>query len=467
MATGDTQNYSYGKNFRRIEIDENFNLSYTPATSAGSYDVLTRNSTTGDIEVVSSSSLSPAIPLNQVAYGTGTSITSSANLTFNGSTLVITGGLTVSSLTSGRVPRATTAGSLIDGTIRDDGTNVGIGVAPNSSYKVYIDGSQNSAFRLRIRNSLAGTSSKASLDLISDTASGLLFVNSSLDTSYGGANSMNLYQFGQHPIAFLVNDTVNTKIFGATGNWVVGSSSPTDAGYKFDVAGTGRFQNRLTVKESVSGWVLGQYAANTSFSALYVSQVTESSTNYTMLSNGVVTRINGTSAGSGYASMDIDGTVKLATLNNGNVVINNGVTDAGFKLYVNGTFSASGAATFAAISATSLTATGLTAGRIPYVGTGGLLQDSANLTYSATFFAASVTNGHFFQISGNNRLSVGNTSVAVETCYLALAAGTTTYPSFNIPAGVAPTTPTNGDIWQDGTNVYIRIAGVTKTFTIA
>lgn len=33
-------------------------------------------------------------------------------------------------------------------------------------------------------------------------------------------------------------------------------------------------------------------------------------------------------------------------------------------------------------------------------------------------------------------------------------------------AGVAPTTPNDGDIWYDGTNMKMRIAGVTKTFTL-
>lgn len=45
-------------------------------------------------------------------------------------------------------------------------------------------------------------------------------------------------------------------------------------------------------------------------------------------------------------------------------------------------------------------------------------------------------------------------------------ASTTGLAGLNIPAGTAPTSPVNGDIWQDGTDVKIRIGGVTKTFTI-
>jgi hypothetical protein len=48
---------------------------------------------------------------------------------------------------------------------------------------------------------------------------------------------------------------------------------------------------------------------------------------------------------------------------------------------------------------------------------------------------------------------------------MTIAAATTSYASLNIPSGTAPTTPANGDMWNDGTNVYFRIGGTTKTFT--
>jgi hypothetical protein len=47
-----------------------------------------------------------------------------------------------------------------------------------------------------------------------------------------------------------------------------------------------------------------------------------------------------------------------------------------------------------------------------------------------------------------------------------LAPSTTTSASLRVPSGTAPTTPTNGDIWFDGTNLFMRIGGLTKTFTI-
>jgi hypothetical protein len=47
-----------------------------------------------------------------------------------------------------------------------------------------------------------------------------------------------------------------------------------------------------------------------------------------------------------------------------------------------------------------------------------------------------------------------------------LGAATTAKASLRIPSGTAPTSPVNGDIWFDGTDIKMRIGGVTKTFTL-
>lgn len=63
----------------------------------------------------------------------------------------------------------------------------------------------------------------------------------------------------------------------------------------------------------------------------------------------------------------------------------------------------------------------------------------------------------------NSRLIIGNTS---GTARLDIGASTTSAASLRIRSGTAPTTPNEGDIWQDGTNIKIYIGGSTKTFTI-
>ena len=65
------------------------------------------------------------------------------------------------------------------------------------------------------------------------------------------------------------------------------------------------------------------------------------------------------------------------------------------------------------------------------------------------------------QDTGN--VGIGTVS---PTAALDLPASTTTRASLRIQTGTAPTSPNNGDIWFDGTNILMRISGVTRTFTL-
>jgi hypothetical protein len=64
-------------------------------------------------------------------------------------------------------------------------------------------------------------------------------------------------------------------------------------------------------------------------------------------------------------------------------------------------------------------------------------------------------------------VSQGKVGIGVSspTAVLDLAANTS-YASLRIRAGGTPATLNNGDIWFDGTNLYIRVGGVTKTFQL-
>ena len=53
---------------------------------------------------------------------------------------------------------------------------------------------------------------------------------------------------------------------------------------------------------------------------------------------------------------------------------------------------------------------------------------------------------------------------ATPTAFLDIASGTASNPSIRIRSGVAPTTPQDGAIWFDGTNLKMQVGGVTKTF---
>lgn len=62
--------------------------------------------------------------------------------------------------------------------------------------------------------------------------------------------------------------------------------------------------------------------------------------------------------------------------------------------------------------------------------------------------------------------SAGYVGIGVTaTAWLHTKASTTTAASFNVPTGTAPTSPNNGDIWSDGSDLLIRLGGVTYTFT--
>ena len=69
-------------------------------------------------------------------------------------------------------------------------------------------------------------------------------------------------------------------------------------------------------------------------------------------------------------------------------------------------------------------------------------------------------------ISAAGGIGVGG-DAAISGAHLNIAASTTAAASLRLDTtGVAPTAPTNGDVWFDGTDVKIRVGGVTKTFTL-
>jgi hypothetical protein len=63
--------------------------------------------------------------------------------------------------------------------------------------------------------------------------------------------------------------------------------------------------------------------------------------------------------------------------------------------------------------------------------------------------------------------SIGIGNAAPTDAWLKIAASTTTKPHLRLVVGVAPTSPTNGDFWSDGTNLkWVNGSGVTKTVTV-
>lgn len=86
-------------------------------------------------------------------------------------------------------------------------------------------------------------------------------------------------------------------------------------------------------------------------------------------------------------------------------------------------------------------------------------------------------NAQVASATASNQLSIGNTiygdlstakigiGVTAPTATLHVAASTTAKASLNIPSGTAPTSPNNGDIWSDGSDILVRLGGTTYTLT--
>lgn len=63
-----------------------------------------------------------------------------------------------------------------------------------------------------------------------------------------------------------------------------------------------------------------------------------------------------------------------------------------------------------------------------------------------------------------NGISIGVSTNAPTRMYI--QPSTTSLSQIRLIAGVAPSSPNNGDLWFDGTNLKMQISGVTKTFTL-
>ena len=125
----------------------------------------------------------------------------------------------------------------------------------------------------------------------------------------------------------------------------------------------------------------------------------------------------------------------------------------------------------------------VTTGPVVYVSSNGatsfVVRDASNSIESFLYAGSSVVlagaaTAHPYWIRTANTTRVAITATGEvgiggttgPTAALDLPASTTALASLRIQSGTAPTSPNNGDIWFDGTNIKMRIGGVTKTFTL-
>lgn len=99
------------------------------------------------------------------------------------------------------------------------------------------------------------------------------------------------------------------------------------------------------------------------------------------------------------------------------------------------------------------------------LGIGNVKSTGSMLFYVGGFSTAN----EFLNVSPAGNMSVtGSTSLhgVTATAFIDIVGGIAGAAPFRLRSGVAPTAPNDGDIWFDGTNIKMRIGGVTKTFTL-
>lgn len=144
------------------------------------------------------------------------------------------------------------------------------------------------------------------------------------------------------------------------------------------------------------------------------------------------------------ASKIVPGVTSLSLRNNTDSADNLLITDAG-NVTIRGTVNGMG------ISTGGLTFASANASIVPGA-TSFLIRNNANSTTNFTFSDSGV-----LTCQGSVNVVLGTVNAA---------AGTTANASVNIPHGVAPTSPVNGDMWSTTTTLNFRLNGVTKTVTL-
>jgi hypothetical protein len=332
----------------------------------------------------------------------------------------------------------------------------GAGTAPN-----YLGGN------LGIGTTNTGTSSRK-LSLSSTASTYMQFINTLGRTVAIGNDTVG---------SFIVYDDTAANyrlVVSNGGNLLLGST--TDAGFKLDVNGTARVSGTITINTS------GQSAT---FSTFYGSG--SQGQNIFIGGGGLNSGTGGGSTVFGSYNTSVGVSALLAnTTGHLNTAIGTGSlasNTTGNNNNANGNSSLTS-------NTTGINNTGIGVSSLFSNTTG---NNNTSLGFQAGYGAAGVntnttgTNNIFIgyisvgeSSTESNRTWIGNTSTASTwlggnllvgtrtngASFINVGAGTTAKSQINLASSTAPTSPVNGDIWFDGTDLKMRIGGVTKTFTL-
>jgi hypothetical protein len=385
---------------------------------------------------------------------------------------------------------------------------LGIGTnAPTTSLEINYS---NNAYSpgLLIKNTNTGTNSLTGISLYSSDNSEkgvfqyipanfssvilrntVIFGSSSLQKlafiANAGASSSSV---GKQDIYFSSNgQNTNIYLYGTTGNLVVQNGGTfTDAGYRLDVNGTARVSGVLNVASStnytgvlVNGnnapRVIFATGTNTSGISMGLSGLDSSTFTINDVFNfkggfismgsdlpvtGTIFRMTTNIAGTSTAfGINISSIVQSNVTTAANIYSSNtGTPNFAFTLSNLRHFYASPQTKGAASTITNQSGFFADSNLIDATNNYGFYGNIPNAANRWNLYMGGTADNY---LAGN--LGIGTTSV---TNWLNIAAGTTAKAQINLASSTAPTSPNDGDIWFDGTNLKIRIGGVTRTFTI-
>jgi len=237
----------------------------------------------------------------------------------------------------------------------------------------------------------------------------------------------------------------------------VGINTTTDAGFKLDVNGTARVSGTTTITPAA---LTGTAAT----SALDIAQTWNTTGTPTAIKLNITDTAS--NASSLLMQLQLAGSNRFRVSKTGTATASNSFSAPQFSSSVSTSgntsiFESSGSVT-ATTGATIIYSSLLNFA--PTSGTGTFIGFNFTGTINQTGGANGITRGLFI----NPTLTAAADFRAIEVAngITILGAATTAKASLRIPSGTAPTSPTNGDIWFDGTNLKMQIGGVTKTFTL-
>jgi hypothetical protein len=389
------------------------------------------NATSGVAEILNKPtipSIAGLVPDTRTLTINGTTQDLSANRTFTIATGLTVGTTPITSGTVGRVLFEGTGNVLQESAnFFWDNTNSRLGIGTASPL---------------VSNDIRTSSNSPITPLVNvpDSATTLLIGNTGTNgvLAFGQNNTSQAWIQARSRLAGASANVLLLNPLG--GNVLIGTT--TDAGFKLDVNGTARFKGASNVGTTTALTVINS----------------DSTTLLQVQDNGYIRVGSQTTSAFRIYATDASGDSEPSGLH---LVLNSRVVAQSQAFNV-------GMVMISGINGTATTGTQnvflISKGFAPTSGTATFAASSIIPTINQTGGASGITRGLYV----NPILTAVADFRAIEVAsgITILGAATTAKASLRIPSGTAPTSPVNGDIWFDGTNLNVRIGGVTRTIVV-